>query len=191
MPGGNDSDYVGKLNGGGNQNIKNYVKNGGSYLGVCAGAYYGAAYVKFDKGGPYEHVGVRELAFFHGKAIGPTLAKGGYRSCSGSRAAKITLDLKQVKEATLYYHGGGHFKNAASYDHVSVIGYYQNNLPAIIHIPYGKGNVILSGVHFEYAPSSLNTRSLYLRKLLPDLIQSDAARKILMKEIFSKLGIAL
>src|SRR6476620_3369467 len=51
MPGGSDLPYVRKLNGAGNQNIKDYVKNGGSYLGICAGAYYAAAYVEFDKSG--------------------------------------------------------------------------------------------------------------------------------------------
>mgnify|MGYP001804254009 CR=1 FL=1 len=74
MPGGADIAYMEKLNGQGNNIIKEYVKNGGSYLGICAGAYYASGEVEFDKDGPLEVLGKRELAFFPGKTIGPTIA---------------------------------------------------------------------------------------------------------------------
>ena len=47
-----------------------YVKSGGSYLGLCAGAYYGCARVVFEPGTPLEVVGGRELQFFPGTARG-------------------------------------------------------------------------------------------------------------------------
>ena len=50
--------------------------------------------------------------------------------CDVTRLA--TLDA--VKESIVYYNGGGYFENAANYDKVSVVGYYQNHLPAIIYI---------------------------------------------------------
>ena len=71
MPGGADLPYLKKLNGPGNKIIKDFVTHGGAYLGICAGSYYGASYVEFDKGGKLEVLGNRELAFFEGKAIGP------------------------------------------------------------------------------------------------------------------------
>lgn len=189
MPGGADVPYTKKLNGKGNQNIRSYVKNGGSYLGICAGSYYGSSYVEFDKGGEFEVLGKRELAFFPDSAIGPILAKYDYRSNSGCRATNIRLELEQTKESTIYYNGGGYFKNAASYSDVNIIGYYKNSLPAIVHIPFGKGNVILSGVHFEYNPSLLDTQDPYIKKICPDLKRSDATRRILAKAIFKKLGL--
>ena len=134
MPGGADLPYAKKLNGKGNHNIKNYVQDGGAYLGICAGSYYGSAYVEFDKGGELEVLGERELAFFPGKEIGPILAKYDYKNNSGARAANIKLALDAVKESIVYYNGGGYFENAANYDKVSVVGYYQNHLPAIIYI---------------------------------------------------------
>jgi glutamine amidotransferase-like uncharacterized protein len=47
-----------------------FVQGGGSYLGLCAGAYYGCARVVFEPGTPLEVVGDRELAFFPGIARG-------------------------------------------------------------------------------------------------------------------------
>ena len=89
MPGGADLPFVAKLNGVGNNIIKEYVQNGGSYLGICAGAYYASSYVEFDKAGVYEVLGERELKFFPGKSIGPVLAKFDYFTRSGARAAEI------------------------------------------------------------------------------------------------------
>lgn len=47
-----------------------YVEGGGSYLGLCAGAYYGCSSVEFEPGSSMEVSGDRELAFFPGAAIG-------------------------------------------------------------------------------------------------------------------------
>src|SRR5688572_21159442 len=67
MPGGADSPYMEKLAGVGNQNIREYVQNGGKYLGICAGAYYAADSIEFAKGDPrLEVVAPRELKFYSG-----------------------------------------------------------------------------------------------------------------------------
>ena len=57
FPGGRDIPYHDKLNGKGNARIKEFVENGGSFLGICAGAYYGSGYVEFEKGYPLEVCG--------------------------------------------------------------------------------------------------------------------------------------
>ncbi|KIE04942.1 Biotin-protein ligase [Candidatus Jidaibacter acanthamoeba] len=189
MPGGADLPYVKKLNGKGNKNIKNYVSNGGSYLGICAGAYYASAYVEFDQGGELEVLGDRELAFFPGKSIGSILAKYNYKNNSGSRASKLHITLDNVKETVTYYNGGGYFADANKYPNITVIGYYENNLPSIIHIAYEKGNVILSGVHFEYKPSLFDANDPYLKDILPALERHNISRNLLTIEILKKLGI--
>ncbi len=65
MPGGADLPYCKKLNGAGNAQIKEYVEAGGTYIGFCAGAYYGSHYCEFHKGDTrgYEVLGTRELSF--------------------------------------------------------------------------------------------------------------------------------
>ncbi|GIL70073.1 hypothetical protein Vretifemale_911 [Volvox reticuliferus] len=71
MPGGADLPYCKHLNGHGNSLLRGYVAGGGSYLGICAGAYYACRRVEFDPGGSLEVVGDRELGFFPGTARGP------------------------------------------------------------------------------------------------------------------------
>ena len=71
MPGGADLPYCTHLNGHGNSLIRGFVESGGSYLGLCAGAYYGCGHVEFELGNPSMEVqGPRELRFFPGTAKG-------------------------------------------------------------------------------------------------------------------------
>ena len=48
MPGGAATPYLQKLKTFGNEKIRNYVANGGNYLGICAGAYYACSQVEFE-----------------------------------------------------------------------------------------------------------------------------------------------
>lgn len=190
MPGGADLPYVAKLNGTGNKVIKDYVQNGGAYLGLCAGSYYAATDVEFDKDGPLKVVGSRELGFFKGKAVGPVLATYDYKSRSGSRAAKLTTHFSTLKEATVFYNGGGYFEDAAQDPNVDVIATYaEKGEAAIIFTSYGAGNVVLSGVHFEYDPNLLDPADPDLKKILPALRAGDASRKILFDRLMDRLGI--
>ncbi len=189
MPGGADLHYVEKLNGTGNAKIKQYVEGGGSYLGICAGAYYGSTYVEFDKNGALEILGDRELKFFKGKSIGPDLAPYDYNTKSGSRAARLSTTFNHLPEAIVYYNGGGYFENADSFTDTKIIGYYENKLPAIIHVKYGEGNVILSGVHFEYNPYLLNSHDSYLKHIIPVLKTHEGARGELISTLLKILGV--
>ncbi|PNH07957.1 Biotin--protein ligase [Tetrabaena socialis] len=70
MPGGADLPYCKLLNGRGNRLLRDFVEAGGSYLGLCAGAYYGCSRVEFEPGSALQVVGDRELGFFPGVARG-------------------------------------------------------------------------------------------------------------------------
>src|SRR5439155_581244 len=76
MPGGRDQPYHAGLQGEANQQIRAFVEEGGAYVGICAGAYYGSARVEFDRGFPLEVCEERELCFFSGTAVGPAYGKG-------------------------------------------------------------------------------------------------------------------
>jgi biotin--protein ligase len=169
MPGGADLLYVKKLKGIGNLNIKNYVQAGGAYLGICAGAYYACGEVEFDKNGPLEVLGKRELAFFTEKAIGPILASYSYDEYSGARAANVQVKLNNINSLKVFYNGGCYFAKHYNNSETLVIAYYDNQLPAIISMDYGQGKVILSGVHIEYVPSLLDATNPYLVKIIPEL----------------------
>lgn len=142
MPGGRDLPYVDQLGGTGNQLIRNFVKNGGSYLGICAGGYYGCSFVQFAEGDPdFEVLGARELSFFPGVAQGPVFPNFSYTSNEGALAAGIKLTAagtslvqktnpkytsvsgtsiveKQVS-LSVYFNGGCHFKKTNDDDSVT------------------------------------------------------------------------
>lgn len=160
MPGGRDLPYCEKLNGKGNEIIKHFVEAGGTYIGFCAGAYYGAAYCDFHRGDTrgYEVLGPRELAFFPGPAVGPVLAAYHYGSEKGAEIACLktpgSTDVYKV-----YFNGGCTFKEPEAYKAVEILAYYGNEgyeeQSAIIRCQVGSGKAILSGVHPEYSAATL------------------------------------
>lgn len=189
MPGGADLFYAKKLNDKGNEVIRKFIKNGGSFLGICAGSYYGSSYVEFDKNGRLEVVGDRELGFFKGKAIGPILAPYDYKTQSGTRAASIHMMIPDIKKIKLFYNGGGFFKNANHYSNTRVVGTYVNQLPAIILIHYGQGQVLLSAVHFEYNPYLLNAKDPHIKKIIKALRNNNPAREVLFNNLMNLLNV--
>lgn len=189
MPGGADIPYTQALNGKGNEIIKSFVEKGGSYLGICAGAYYASAAISFDESGPLEVKGSRELGFFKGKAIGPVLAPYDYASLKGVRAAAIRSAEQEPVSFYAFFNGGPYFKDAATYERTKVWGYYQlpYSAPAMISVDYGKGRVFLSGVHFEYDVDQLDESNIYVKEALPSLKQTTAERTSFIKSIFDYL----
>lgn len=196
IPGGADLYYAAKLNGPCNQMIKEFVYQGGIYLGICAGAYYSSKEIEFDKGGEFEVLESRELAFFLGKSIGPALSYYDYKSNKGATAAKILYlnrtDMDFDTELYLHHHGGGYFENAERFSNVQVIAAYNmsdgRNLPAIVKVNYGKGRAILSGVHFEIDPFNLDHILYETDEKVDNMIfllrKSNAARETLINNMF-------
>lgn len=66
FPGGRDLPYVDELSTKtkATRRIKEFVREGGKFLGICAGAYFGSETVIFDEGGEMEVVGKRDLVSF-------------------------------------------------------------------------------------------------------------------------------
>ncbi|GBF97976.1 hypothetical protein Rsub_10650 [Raphidocelis subcapitata] len=89
MPGGADLPYCKHLNGAGNALVRDFVAGGGSYLGLCAGAYYAASRVEFEAGGAMGVVGRRELRFFPGAARGAVVAGFDYQTERGAAAVRL------------------------------------------------------------------------------------------------------
>ncbi|NGX60540.1 MAG: hypothetical protein KR126chlam3_01716 [Chlamydiae bacterium] len=121
FPGGADIPYMKLLKGRGNQRIRSYVENGGAFIGICAGAYYSGDIVEFALNTRLEVREERELKFFPGIVRGPLLAPYEYETPSGVRAAKIYCNDLPI---SLYYNGGGYFKEAEQKKDVLVLGTY-------------------------------------------------------------------
>jgi glutamine amidotransferase-like uncharacterized protein len=147
MPGGADLYFCEKLNGEGNQRIRDFVANGGSYLGICAGAYYGCAELDWACG---EIAGERELAFYSGKATGPVYnwIENAESVYSGSWIKAVEMETDNGAFLTQY--NGGPVFNIN--DESTILARYnglKDQPPAIIAGDFGKGRYILSSPHIE------------------------------------------
>ncbi|MBO7642162.1 MAG: biotin--protein ligase [Alphaproteobacteria bacterium] len=151
IPGGADCPYHEKLKGTGCRNIKKFVENGGTYIGICAGGYFGCKKVEFALGTGLEVNEYRELAFFPGVARGPMLKPYVYDSEDGASAAKV----RSLTDGSIFYsyHNGGStfVLDEINQNGIEVLAEYadENNSPAVIRCKCGKGQAILSGIHFE------------------------------------------
>lgn len=171
IPGGRDLPYVEDLTARSNvtRRIVDYVRNGGRYLGICAGAYFGATECKFDVGGPHEVIGKRDLvsvstrigadaeSFFPGTCAGPTFKGFDYGSERGAHAISLNVEGGKTLLELLYTNGGGHFiMPSPAPSNVEVLGRYAEppasveSDVAVVLISEGQGKALLSSVHWEY-----------------------------------------
>lgn len=156
MPGGADLPYCKKLNGAGNENIRAFVEDGGTYLGVCAGAYYACSSLEYHKGRPDEISGKRELALIDAVAYGSLSELAPHYDLTLQSAAIANMIGEDGTAAQAFYHGGCAFR--LKDPETEIIARYADlpgTPPAIIAKDVGEGRVILSGVHFEIYPDKL------------------------------------
>jgi len=108
-------------------NLKNFINNGGGYVGFCAGAFVATEKVGNTK--------VNGLGII-----------GGNTTLFGSG-----VDLKKFtwngSERYLYWEGGPYFSNMPST--VEQIGAYPGGSSATVRTSYGKGRVYITGAHPE------------------------------------------
>ncbi|MDR1413663.1 MAG: hypothetical protein LBI56_01850 [Puniceicoccales bacterium] len=192
IPGGAARFYAEKLNGRGNENIKSFAQKGGAYLGICAGAYYGAARTEFYRGDPLEIICEDELKFFRGTAIGPAFGKLVYGTDRYVTFSNNIIDFQnEKKHANVMFYGGPYFTDLERDDEISILARYgEIDQPSIIHKKYGRGSVVLCGVHPCIDETFFTEKaSKYLLKLGAPLSQTAAVRRELIESIFRLLGL--
>lgn len=125
--------------------IRTFVENGGRYLGVCAGAYLAAKDVLWQ-GHTYPY----PLVLFDGIAEGSLPEVAGWPKAGGVRvkvtAAGRRRGIGLADKHDFLYKGGPKFVGGTN---VEVLAKYPNGSAAIIVRPFGKGEVVLTGIHFE------------------------------------------
>ncbi|KAB2102931.1 hypothetical protein AG0111_0g8685 [Alternaria gaisen] len=210
FPGGADLGYCRTLNGEGNRRISRYVNAGGSYLGFCAGGYYGSARCEFELDDPKMAVeGDRELAFFPGVCRGLAFEGFKYASEAGARAAEIKIEkeaFESVDEGVAetfksYYNGGGVFVDAKKLESrgVQILASYTEDLhvesgqgqAAVVYRKVGEGHAVVTGPHPEFAPQNLSKIPSLpsYATLINDIAATDATRLAFMRLILGKLGL--
>jgi hypothetical protein len=145
VPGGYTPGYIRGL-AGHEEDIRGFVRSGGGYYGVCAGAYYAAASVVWQ-GLWFEY----PLALFAGTDSGPLVEIApwpGY-ALTTVKTGDPVLGLLGVQRQM--YYGGG-WKSAET--GVSVAATYEaagphRGLADAVRFAYGEGRVFLVGTHPE------------------------------------------
>lgn len=167
FPGGADQGYCRTLNGAGNRRVRQYVEQGGKYIGFCAGGYYGTSRVEFEVGNRLlEVVGDRELAFYPGTSRGCAFSGFVYHSEKGARAAELSVNKTSLASGSVpnvlksYYNGGGVFVDAPKFrdQGVEILADYNDSLDvnpgegraAIVYCKVGGGGALLTGPHPEF-----------------------------------------
>lgn len=128
--------------------IRAYVANGGSYIGICAGAYFATKTVEWE-GGSYPY----ELGLFDGIATGSLDYIAPWPEFT---MTNLTLDktnpinTDSQENLTVLYYGGPIFTPNPGVE-VSTLATWNeaNNTAAIINFEYNNGRVLLLGPHLE------------------------------------------
>ncbi|MGB1361036.1 MAG: BPL-N domain-containing protein, partial [Alphaproteobacteria bacterium] len=147
IPGGADLPYCELLNGKGNREIKQFVENGGIYIGVCAGAYY--AHKGIDWQNTTETItGGRELSFFDGIATGPLVKPYNPDTTDGLTYIPVFFN---DKKGMCYYKGGPIMVADNDTDVISNFLYNGKKYPAVMQKDIGLGKAVAICPHMEFS----------------------------------------
>ena len=146
VPGGNGWEQWHALGDDGLVAIRSFVRGGGSYVGVCAGAYLATDEVRWEEEGVTDY----PLDLLDGRAVGALDEIAPWPRVGATRleltGAGRARGLEWPAEETFFYQGGPRFE---SVDDAVVLATYPDGEPAIVGATYGKGRVTLTAVHFE------------------------------------------
>ncbi len=199
MPGGADLPYCRKLDGERNSRLRQWVATGGRYIGICAGAYYACAEIRFHVGRGDEVAGPRELCLLGATAVGSLSEMAIPYDLTLRSASVVRLRLSDGCLTAAHYHGGPKFElpNGAA---VNILARYEDvpgQPAAVVESGFGRGLVLLSGVHAEVSAVDLlpdvlasESREQYFG-LLADLQDVEAPRRQFWRELLSAVGLEL
>jgi glutamine amidotransferase-like uncharacterized protein len=180
MPGGASRYVADKLDGEGNDRIRDYVARGGFYLGICAGAYYACRRTDWRAGKWDEIRTDNELAFYPGTAVGPISSFVRETADGSDTTAQLATLRTEIGDVyPCLYWGGPIFRpdeleTTASW---RVLARYTEGVAdgeaAVVLGSYGRGHYLLLGVHLEIDQARLD-----LMRFTAAAIQGLTARSI-------------
>ncbi|MHA1907379.1 MAG: BPL-N domain-containing protein [Candidatus Thorarchaeota archaeon] len=158
IPPGNLPEYSVKLGTDGKEKIRDYVTNGGSFVGISRGAHFAC-----EVANVYSVVNNYGLNMFNGTGIGPVdgyLEQHMYevninKTLSG-------LDLSSMPDSmTLMGWESIRFVPDNNPPLNVIASYSTNDQPAMISYEYGQGTVFLSGIHPEFEEDADRDNTAY------------------------------
>jgi len=151
MPDGDMEKMSSKINGSGRESIREFINNGGSFIGTGSGAIYASEIALINE----VNSSFMTLGVFEGIASEPV--EGLYNENFLSMVElemnlnnhPITKLLPHSKMWMLYANGPS-FQSLGSNTASTIATYVNSGLPAIVAFQYGQGRVFLSGVNPEF-----------------------------------------
>ncbi len=154
IPGGDMYQYAQDISSRGMENIKNFIHNGGGYIGICGGAYFASEKVIWRG----TQLPMISLGVFSGKAEGPNNQIVPYPNYNMCRVnildpAHPITQSEPNSMWMLYYWGPVLVPNKDA--DVTILGKYdRGKQPAMLAFNYGGGRVFLIGTHPEFEEDS-------------------------------------
>ncbi|HHT9111860.1 MAG: hypothetical protein HZA47_09375 [Planctomycetes bacterium] len=147
----------------GKERIRNFVKNGGGYFGICAGAYFAVDRVEWG-GVTYDDETGYDLDLFPGTGVGELRKIADYYAgkwvmytFNFENENSILSSYKTVPYSEdIIYLGGPYFKtDKGSESKVTVLATFADDgQPGIVAFQYGSGKAVLFGPHPEIEEDS-------------------------------------
>ena len=155
IPGGNMYQYAQDISSEGKEKIRDFISDGGGYIGICGGAYFASEKVVWQG----NRLPMIPLGIFPGTAKGPIDEIVPYPD-KGIVKINIVDSLHPITQSepdsiwVLYYWGPVLIPNKNA--NVNILGRYNkgNKEPAILAFDYGQGRVFIIGVHPEIEEDS-------------------------------------
>ncbi len=149
FPGGYAYYYKMAIDQNGVENIKDFVRNGGGYLGICAGAYFACDSVIWEEDGKIDY----PLDLFDGLAVGAIDAIApwdDYTMTTVNLHPDNPINQFEPSYEIMLYYGGPYFSPHATAKIDTVGGWaVWHDEPAIINFTVDSGRVLLIGPHPE------------------------------------------
>ncbi|MFW9848832.1 MAG: BPL-N domain-containing protein [Candidatus Thorarchaeota archaeon] len=158
IPPGNLPEYSVKLGSDGKEKIREYIRNGGSFVGVSRGAHFACEIANV-----YSTVNNWGLNLFNGTGLGPV---DGYldphmyvaninKTLSGFDFSSLPDSMTMMGWESIRFIPENNVP-------LNVIASYStNNQPAMISYGYGQGTVFLSGIHPEFEEDADRDNTAY------------------------------
>lgn len=150
VPGGNSITIGNNLSNTATTNVRNAVSNGLHYLGICAGGFFGGYSI-------YNGLDLTSGVWFNFYAD----------HFKGINKEPVEISFPSGGPLDIYWQDGPQFTGWGN-----IVGKFPDGTPAIVESSYGKGFVILSGVHPE-APASWRIGMNFTTSLATDLAYAD------------------
>jgi len=154
VPGGDMYQYAQDISPEGKDNIKNFVSNGGGYIGICGGAYFASEKVVWQE----SELPMTPLRLFSGTAKGPIdgiVTYPDYGMCEVNiMNSTHPVTISEPDSMWVLYYWGPLFLLDKDANLVILGSYNKGNQPVMLASDYGKGRVFLIGTHPEIEENS-------------------------------------